>query len=769
MHRQAGLWGGVSSMALLAGLTVAVTAGGDGLAQTQAEPAAATPETDAARSAAPAAESGGASDGGAGGGVIELTTIEVEGATPANTLREPVALDRLPGLVQDTPQAINVISQELMREQHVETLEEVLRNVPGVTVSIGEGGGGMNGDQFRIRGLEAKNDVYVDGLRDFGVFTRDAFNYETVQVMKGPSSASFGMGTTGGAINTVSKTPFLADEISGTAGIGTDRYWRATADGNFVIGDTSAIRLNAMFHSADAPDRDHVGSTRFGFAPSIGFGIGTDTEFTLAYFFQKDDRVPDYGVPVIQAPGDDFGRPVTEFGIDRSNWYGNETDTDESNVHMLTARLRHEASDWLTIHNDTRIAYYDRYFTPSAASCAAACIDALFDNDPATIPMVSRGGPGPFEQETYGAQNITTAIAEFETGAIRHQLVGGIDLFYQHDERNSYAYSPARPTTSLFDPDPAAPYDIIPSTSATANKETEAVNASLFLSDRVWLFDELSVLGGVRVDHYDVEYSAGGPTAPTTTVSAISTQVNFRGSVIWEPTDAQTYYLSYATSSNPPGAYIAQGPTPLTEDSSALDPERHEIYEIGGKFSVLDGRLGLTASLFQIDKNNATYTDEVGDVVSSGDAQRIRGVELGASGNVTDWWTVTASYTYLDSEITDSTTAANVGNAVQYVPKNAAALWTTVTVSDLVTMGPGEFNVGGGVTYRDGVYLNAANTARVPASFTLDAMASYGMDNWSVQLNGYNLTDELNYDQLYTNRVIPSPGRTFILSVSATF
>ncbi|MFC7551564.1 TonB-dependent receptor plug domain-containing protein [Pseudoroseomonas wenyumeiae] len=119
-------------------------------------------------------------------GTIVLPNIDVQANSPANTLKRGTSVNRLPGTVQDTPQTINVVPREVLEQQNVTTLEEALRNVPGITVSIGEGNGGVNGDQFRIRGFSAQNDVYLDGLRDFGSYVRDAFTYEDVAVIKGP-------------------------------------------------------------------------------------------------------------------------------------------------------------------------------------------------------------------------------------------------------------------------------------------------------------------------------------------------------------------------------------------------------------------------------------------------------------------------------------------------------------------------------------------------------------------------------------------------------
>jgi len=151
---------------------------------------------------------------------IELGPLRVEDAN-ANALNRDTGLARLPGSVQDTPQTINVIPQEVLQQQAVTTLDQALRNVAGITMGVGEGGGSFNGDQFRIRGFDAKDDIYIDGLRDFGVYTRDSFNYESVQVLKGPSSLLFGRGTTGGGINVQSKIPLLEDFSAGTASGGS--------------------------------------------------------------------------------------------------------------------------------------------------------------------------------------------------------------------------------------------------------------------------------------------------------------------------------------------------------------------------------------------------------------------------------------------------------------------------------------------------------------------------------------------------------------------
>ncbi|HXJ02666.1 MAG TPA: TonB-dependent receptor plug domain-containing protein, partial [Micropepsaceae bacterium] len=194
---------------------------------------------------------------------LELGPLRVEDQRGTNALGHDTGLATLPGTVQDTPQAITVIPQEQLKEQGVTSLEQALRNVPGITVSIGEGGT-LNGDQFKIRGFDAKDDVYVDGLRDFGVYTRDSFAFQEVQVLKGPSGTMFGRGSTGGVINTVSKTPFLGEMYSADVYAGNGAYYRGLVDVNRQVGDTTAIRINLMGNANHVVDRDLVKSDRWG-------------------------------------------------------------------------------------------------------------------------------------------------------------------------------------------------------------------------------------------------------------------------------------------------------------------------------------------------------------------------------------------------------------------------------------------------------------------------------------------------------------------------
>ncbi|MDR6954731.1 catecholate siderophore receptor [Ancylobacter sp. 3268] len=736
----------------------------------------------------------------------ELPTVTVAGDNaPANALEATTGLARLPGTIQDTPQTITVISQETMQQQGVTTLEQALRNVPGVTAGIGEGGGGMNGDQFRIRGFQAKGDIFVNGLRDFGVYVRDSFAYESVEVFKGSSSESFGLGTTGGAINATLKAAHLGDKYDVEGQFGTGPLYRGVFDINKQFNDTSAFRIVGMVNEQDVAGRDNVESNRYGFMGDLGFGLGTDQTLHINYLYQHGDRTPDYGVPVVTPGFNDvarfgsLGKPVTEWGVPRSTFYGKVTDQDVTDTNMLTVSFNREVNDWLTFTNDTRVGYYTRDFATTVPGCGtgttpaaynASCTGQFFDG---LNPAIAFGGGNPgFYQESWSAQNISTLTAKFNTGSLRHEMVAGLDLNTVSDDRTLVSVAGSKGTSTMYDPvfENTTGYYLFSNPFANNGMRTsQADDVGLFISDRVWFTETLSVLGGARYDNYTATNNVWCVASSTVTCpngsnswTDANTKTDFwspKASVIWEPTQFQTYYVTWAKSFTPQGAFPTNDITVISPTQPNLDPEDNETYEAGFKVSVLEGRLGFTGAIFRTDKSNAFYTNPVSlQPVDTGQNQRVQGVELGMTGNVTDAWTIQASYAYYDSEVQTSpaTTGANAlpanyykGKEVPFVSPNNFTLWTTYNLSKLWTQIPGELLVGGGVTYADEYFTNADNTAIIPDTFSFDALLSYKQGNYRVALNGYNLTDELNYSAGWGNRAVPASGRTFTLTVGATF
>ncbi|WP_137176264.1 TonB-dependent siderophore receptor [Roseomonas sp. AR75] len=707
---------------------------------------------------------------------ISLPQIDV-GSTvptsPANPLRGTTGLGRLQGPIQDIPQSVAVVPREVLQQQNTTTLEQALRNIPGITSTVGEGGGGVQGDQLRIRGFNAQNDIFSDGLRDFGSYSRDTFDTEDVAVFFGPSGITFGAGSVGGAVNLNSRMPFLGSLTAGEASGGSGSFFRGTADVNRQIGESSAVRLNVMGQTrSNIVERDHQDGTRFGFAPSVAFGLGTNVKLTLQYLYYEYDQTTDTGVPTITNPTTGQIVVPTEAGLRRANWYGSMNDRDKVTLNRVTARAEWNATDWLTFYNDTRASFLDRDFAYTILSCTAACATNFFRGSSFPANYTVSGASGPYSQSTMGLQNITTGVARFTTGSLRHELTAGLDAWYESTDRDNLMYSPARPGGNLWNPVQAFEYfPTVPSTAASATRNIDTTTVALFASDRIWFTPEISLLAGLRWSSFQTDYTAYGPGTPVTSLNSTTTAVDPRAALIYEPNPNLSFYASYSTSSSPPGNNFAVLPGQANFNNTQLDPERNTIYELGAKWTVLEQRLGLTASLFRIEKDNARTTDPLtGSTVATGDKQQNQGLELGAVGRITPQWLVSARYTYMDSEITEAGTVASaalVGNQVQFVPRNALALWTTY---DLFPDQRYNLTVGGGVTYRSSVYLNNQNTAEVPDNFSLDAMVSHRIGpNWRAQFNIYNITNELNYDMLFTNRVVPSPGRSFVLSLSGTF
>lgn len=759
-------------------------------------------------------------------GAVVLPTLSVEDRSKATPLDRKTGLSVLSTTVQDTPQQVNIITGEMLREQGVTSLEQALRNVPGITVSIGEGGT-LNGDQFMIRGFDAKDDVYVDGLKDFGAYTRDSFNYEEVQVLKGPSGALFGRGTTGGVVNTRSKTPRLDNQYSATGYVGNGDYYRGLVDLNHAVSDNAAVRLNVMGNATGVVDRDFIKSKRWGVAPSVAFGLNADTSFTLRYLHQHDRRVPDYGIVVAQRPGSLIAVPVTEFGVPRANFLQYDTDVDVTNADIVTARFTHNRNAWLTFTNDARYGSYDRYFqytTVDRCDDTAAtgfCSSKLFGANPQGA-QGGIGGGGPYQQNSWGLQNIATARAKFSLGTLRNEMIVGFDVSHQNNKKAFWFYT--LPSTSeftyalgngtaartnigrsLFNPVPTpppgyAPFRATPATiasstaSATSVTDTRASATDLagFLTNQLWLTDALSLVASLRYDDYTAKFNTVTVAGVVANLQATNHLTSPKTSLVFEPTETATYYFSWGRSQTPQGTNVVGSGTALAVTTQDLQPEIADTYELGAKVGVLpEGALTLTASLFQTTKNNATQRDPAsGDtVLQSGQRQRIRGIELGAVGRPMPFWTVTANYTHLDSKILSdlscSTTAPisclpnrfTIGRQVINVPKNAFSLWNTLALAKVWE----GLSVSAGLTYQDAMPVRYTNLgtaplitglsriAMIPKSIAVDTTLSHQTGPYRFALNLYNLFDRLNYSQSFGNRGVPAAGRTVVFSAGVEF
>lgn len=278
-------------------------------------------------------------------GEVTLGEIEVRGDRTQDDYASGVTSvgGKIPTPVRDVPQSVTVIDRALMDSQSVTTLKDALRNVPGITLSSGEGGN--IGDNINIRGYNARTDLFLDGFRDRGNYTRETFFLDAIEVLKGPLSMLFGRGSTGGVINQASKQASLREHSEVGLGIGTDAYYRVTADVNRKLSDTSAWRISALGHTEQST-RDVVEVKRYGVAPTARFGIGTPTEITVSALHQRSDEVPDFGLPF--TPNGTRDNPSQPVAVRSGNFYGFTDDFFDQKVDSLNLRVDHKFSPALS-------------------------------------------------------------------------------------------------------------------------------------------------------------------------------------------------------------------------------------------------------------------------------------------------------------------------------------------------------------------------------------------------------------------------------------
>jgi catecholate siderophore receptor len=675
---------------------------------------------------------------------------------------ENSGLTKLTESIRDTPQSMALLSKEMLDDRGSLSLNDALRNVPGITLGAGEFS--WQGNNPTIRGFNSRDDMYLDGLRDFGSYPRDPFNLESVEVLLGPSSVLFGRGSTGGAINQTTKQPQREQLTSLHLNLGSDETVRATADFGrplALLGDTSAFRLNVLAHEGEVTDRA-AKIERFGLAPSLTIGLGTDTQTTFSYMKQTSDDRPDYGLPWLGT------RPAA---VARDNYYGFQDDYLETDADLLTAHVQHRVSDSISVDVQARYADYER--------------DVRI-TEPLITPVPPAGTPleqisvyryvfsGPSDEELMTAQ----ALARFDLGEgrVRHTLVTGLE-WASEESRPTFSFGIGVPGTSLVNPDTTQPFSAT-SLDPRIVADTDSDTLALFVLDTLKLSDAWHVTLGARWDQFDTHYAAdrfAGPPTPfdsgTRSGHEENAQVDevasYRAAVLYKPAERSSIYLAASTSFNPSAqslSYLTTGRS-LNTENAFLDPEENESIELGTKMGFRDDRLTLSAALFEITKNNARVPDPANPGFNTlGGEQRMRGVSVDIAGMPTERLYLAAGYAYLDGEIVRAAPGAAVGAKIANAPENSANLWANYRVSN-------RFDLGLGARYVGEQFVQAAINGRmVPSYSTFDAMGRYTLSqSMALKINVTNLTDEFYFEQLHMWHIVPAAGRTVTFAVNAEF
>lgn len=695
-----------------------------------------------------------------------LSTVTVqESATPSLKVdTAPSAKFTAPLL--DTPKTVQVINEELIKQSGATSLQEALKATPGITFGNGEGGS-PTGDQPFIRGADAQSSTFVDGLRDIAAGTREVFNLESVEVIKGADSAYAGRGGAGGSINLTTKKAKADNFISGDVGLGTDNYKRATLDLNRKLGETIGFRLNAMAHDADVPGRNGPENKRWGIAPTVTFGMGTPTEVTLSWQHLQTDDMPDGGVPYLyssstngagttnatQLPGGSVIRPT--YGSNRANWYGlKDRDYSKEESDLFSASIEHKFTEHNKFRNTLRYSKskQDTVWTQPDDSKGNVLNGYVYRRGNARLADVRT------------LQNVSEFTGKAQTGTIAHSYAFGLELSKEKSDVKSSAVQQGNPIaacpapgsmwcTPLDNPDSSVPWNFawtLPAQPTLNQIDTTA----LYGFDTLKFNDQWLLNAGLRVDHYRLSASgpAGGRGAtayPAYDLKRSDTLYNYQLGLVYKPATNGSIYASFGTSSRPGGSTLGNGNEDLSTTTNALadlKPEKTRSIELGTKWEVLQQQLSLNAALFRNEVTNVRITEN--GVTYMGGNKVVNGLELGFSGRILPQLSVFGGYTYMDSEQKDLG-LNNVGNGLPFpnTPKHSFSLWASYKPMAKLTLGLGLYaqsEVAQGYV-RSGVDQGIV-TKGVAGYSRYDAMASYQFNpNLALQLNVYNLTDKVYY------------------------
>lgn len=673
----------------------------------------------------------------------------------------------------DTPQSVTVVEDDLMAEQGRRTLRDAMRNITGISFQAGEGNPPGGGDAFNVRGFSARDDIYVDGIRDPGNYFRDPFYAERIEVTKGPASAFAGRGNVGGTVNIVTRQPIMDNRIGADLGVGTDNFYRGTFDINRTIDTDNGIaaRLTVMGHSADEPGRDHVFNRRWAAAPSIGFGIGGDTSVVLGYLHLEQDDRPDLGLPnlrsVAQAATAGAGGPAP---VSRTNFYGYPDDYRHVVTNVVTGRIDHRFSDSVTLRNTTR---YARVHIDQLVS-APRFVGAATVLTPATQVV---GNRKPRDQVDTLLINQTMLTADFATGGIEHTLVIGGELSDETSE-NRRRLDANGPATSLFDP-------VLQNAGAIAyngtRARTDVATRSLFVFDTIALGEQWNIVAGLRHDWVKTRargFDDGG-TVPgfVTDFTRRDSEWSGNAALVFKPTPSTSLYLAYGTAFEPgSGAEVVQlaggnNNPPVTAANFFVAPETSQAWEAGAKADLMGGALQLSAAAFQIARDNARtpgINPNDPPIVLDGE-QRVRGFELQAVGRITSRFNLFAGYTHLDGKVTASNNAFEVGQRLDGTPEHSVSAWASYAVTDGLL-------IGGGVQHASSRTSNVRSSATAnlvvtaPAYTVFDAFAEYKFsDAVGLRANVYNIGDEAYFYSFASGQSIPAAGRSATLTLTVEY
>jgi len=704
-----------------------------------------------------------------------LSTVTVTGSAAPSVKVDTAPSAKFTAPLIDTPKTVTVINEEVLKQTGATSLQEALKATPGITFGNGEGGN-PTGDQPFIRGADAQSSTFVDGMRDIAAGTREVFNLESVEVIKGADSAYAGRGGAGGSINLSTKKAKDDNFIAGDVGLGTDNYKRATLDLNRKLNETTGFRLNAMAHDADVPGRNGPENKRWGIAPTVTFGMGTPTEVTLSWQHLQTDDIPDSGNPyAIASPGKGVVSKPTNGG-NRNNWYGLfSRDFDQEESDLFTVSIEHKFTEANKFRNSTRYSNAERSYVWTQPDDSKGNV--------ADGNVYLRGNGRQSEISTI--QNVSEFTGKALTAGVQHDFAVGLELSREKSASRSADGLAPSPTdcsnvsycTSLYAPNNYAANPMPYKWNGWEKGSFNQIDTiALYGFDTIKINQKWLINGGLRFDHYSL--NAAGPESkrggviqyPAYNRKITDSFINYQVGVVYKPAENGSIYISTGTSTRPGGASLGNGDEDLAvakDVDAALEPEKTKSYEIGTKWDLFNKKLGLSTAFFRNEVTNSRITESSG-VTSTAGNKVINGLEIGISGQITKDWSIFGGYTYMNSKRKKNGKDTYLdGKPFANTPEHSASLWTSYKPMAKLTLGLG-------ATAQSKVYqgFNAAGGAKGVSGYArYDAMASYQFNpNLALQVNVYNLTDRVYYSGVRsTHYASIGAGRSAVATLKFTY
>ena len=710
-----------------------------------------------------------------------LPEIKVQGAQDIPYKAEVSSSSKLVKPLLETPQMVSVIKKELLQEQGAYNLMDALRNTPGITMQLGENGNTAAGDTFQMRGFATQSSVFVDGVRDLGAITRDTFNVEQVEVVKGPAGADVGRGAASGYINLASKAAMLDDVTSGTASINNGNNGnnkRVTADINRKIGDTTALRLNVFKQDGGVAGRDQVESNGYGIAPSIAVGLGQKSR---AYFYSqhiRQNNVPDGGIPTVGLKGfyNANALLLNAPKVDSENFYGSVNDFEKVEADMATAKFEFDLNETTVLRNITR-------YGQSSMKRIVTGVNGLTATGAQDTWTVARTRQG-LDQSNEILANQTSINSSFDTAGLKHSLSAGVELLMEKQNTNTLAVPTGVviPAANLYKPDANVSLPLPVKNGATAEGQTKTV--ALYLFDAIDLNDAWQLNTGLRYERYNTESrtvslstAATHPTLPVGTlipakVTKSDDLLSWKLGSVYKVAKNGRLYGVYATSLTPPGsANFSLSSAANNINGPMAEPQKASNLEFGTKWDLLDKSLSLTAAFYRTDNaNEIVQVDSVTNTFAQFGKRRVQGIEIGVVGQINPDWQVTAGAATMKTSVLQGSTGNNANGAVaRWSPDLTATLWSSYKFAP-------SWTVGGGLRYTSeqkrvvDPSLNTAlqNMPSIASNWVADAVVNYQLNrHLSLQFNVSNLTDKQYVNTLNNSGARYTQGSPRTLNLSA--